>query len=192
MSGRSYGQYCALAKALDHVGDRWTLLIIRELLIGPRRYTRIRTALPGIATNLLADRLDALVSDGLAVRSDDREYELTPAGRELEPAVLALVRWGSRWMGIRDAAEVLRPEWLVVALRALLPEWRPGSVEVRIDGKILHVDQSTIDLGAAAKPDAVIEGSAEEVLAVVAGKLPLSTLKIRGDRKVAAAGLGRA
>lgn len=192
MSGRSYGQYCALAKALDHVGDRWTLLIIRELLIGPRRYTRIRTALPGIATNLLADRLDALASDGLAVRSDDGEYELTPAGRELEPAVLALVRWGSRWMGIRDAAEVLRPEWLVVALRALLPEWRPGSVEVRIDGKILHVDQSTIDLGAATKPDAVIEGSAEEVLAVVAGKLPLSTLKIRGDRKVAAAGLGRA
>lgn len=190
MSRKTYGQYCGLAKALDHVGDRWTLLIVRELLIGPRRYSTIRAALPGIATNLLADRLHALESDGLVARSDDASYKLTAEGRELEPAIHALVRWGGRWMGERHRDEVFRPEWLVVALRSLLPKTRSGSVELRVDGYTVHLDRRGVGVGPLDQPDAVVEGSAEKVLAVSAGHAPLSTLKVRGDRKVAAATIG--
>lgn len=191
MSRRTYSQYCGLAKALDHVGDRWTLLIIREMLIGPRRYSTIRAALPGIATNLLADRLDALKADGLITRSGDGSYELTSVGRELEPAIHALVRWGGHWMGERQRDDIFRPEWLVVALRSLLPKTRSGSVELRVDGDVLHLDRSGVGVGPLEQADAVVEGSAERVLAVAAGQAPLSTLKVRGDRKVASTVLER-
>jgi DNA-binding HxlR family transcriptional regulator len=186
MAGKTYGQYCGLAKALDHVGDRWTLLIIRELLVGPRRYSAVRAALPGIATNLLADRLDALEVDGLVTRADDGFYGLTEAGRELEPAIHALVRWGGRWMGVRDDNEVFRPQWLVIALRSLLPKRRSGSIEVRVDGEIIHIDRNKVGLGPLSKPDAVMEDLPEKILAVASGRAPSSTLKIRGDRKLAA------
>jgi DNA-binding HxlR family transcriptional regulator len=186
MARKTYGQYCGLAKALDHVGDRWTLLIIRELLVGPRRYSSVRAALPGIATNLLADRLDTLEADGLVTRSDDGLYWLTEEGGELEPAIHALVRWGGRWMGVRDDNDVFRPQWLVVALRSLLPKRRSGSIEVHVNGEVVHIDRSNVGLGPLTKPDAVIEDLPEKVLAVASGRAPASTLKIRGDRKLAA------
>ena len=100
---RSYDQYCALAKALDVVGDRWTLLIVRELLIrGPCRYTDLKDGLPGIATNLLADRLRDLQAAGILARREapppiaTTVFELTARGRELEPAMAALASWGAR------------------------------------------------------------------------------------------------
>src|SRR3989442_1571566 len=102
---RSYGQYCALAKALDLVGERWTLLIVRELLInGPSRYTDLRRGLPGIATNLLAQRLHELEKSGLVAGVEAPPpvatslIELTPRGRELEPILLQLGRWGAPLM----------------------------------------------------------------------------------------------
>ena len=98
---KSYGQYCALSKALDVIGDRWTLLIVRELLIrGACRYTDIRTGLPGIATNLLATRLDELEKAGVIERFDAPPpvatalFRLTPRGRELEAPLRAIGRWG--------------------------------------------------------------------------------------------------
>src|ERR1700758_709978 len=98
---RSYGQYCPVAKALDVVGDRWTLLIVRELLLrGPARYTDIREGLPGIATNLLAARLRELESEGVVVRRKELPpvaatvFELTARGRDLAPVLGALARWG--------------------------------------------------------------------------------------------------
>ena len=124
---KSYGQYCALARALDHIGDRWTLLIIRELLIAPKRYSDIRAAVPAIATNLLAQRLRELESQGIIARrrlpppAGATVYELTAMGRELEPAVLALIRWGRHWMMEEQPGQAFRPEWLALALRALVP-----------------------------------------------------------------------
>ena len=106
-SMRTYRQYCSIAKALDVVGDRWTLLIIRELLVrGPARYTDIREGVPGIATNLLADRLRELIREGLVSRRDAPQpvaatvFELTERRRELEPVLLALGRWGA-WIHLR-------------------------------------------------------------------------------------------
>src|ERR1700728_484311 len=102
---RSYGQYCSIAKALDVVGDRWTFLIIRELLIrGACRYTDLKNGLPGIATNLLSDRIRDLESAGLIRREDAPPpvattlFHLTEAGAELEPVMRALGSWGIRFM----------------------------------------------------------------------------------------------
>ena len=184
---RSYGQYCALAKALDHVGDRWTLLIVRELLIGPRRYSEMRAALPGIATNLLADRLRELQADGIITRVDESgTYELTEFGRGLEKPVHELVRWGARWMGERESTEAFRPEWLAVALAALLPRRRSGRVEIRADNTLVSVDRGRVSPGPMAEPDAVVEGPPEAILGVAAGMVPLSALKVTGDRSAAA------
>ena len=191
MDGKTYGQYCGLARALDHVGERWTLLIVRELLVGPRRYSELRAALPGIATNLLAARLRALAADGIVHRGEaGGTYELTEFGRGLEDAVHGLVRWGGRWMGQRSRRDLFRAEWLVIALRAILPGKRRGRVELRVDDAVLHIERGRVGLGPLAAPEAIVEGAAERVLAVAAGRASLTGLTIRGDRKAAAAALG--
>lgn len=100
MSRREYGQFCPLAKALDVLGERWTLLIVRELLTGPKRYTDLRQGLPGLATDLLAARLRELQKAGVVTQRDVPRptpatvYELTERGRALKPAILELGRWG--------------------------------------------------------------------------------------------------
>ena len=123
---RTYAQYCGLARSLDQVGDRWTLLIIRELLVAPARSRELQDGLPGVATNLLAQRLRQLEAERDRLQTPRRRrsavvYELTPLGAGLEETVLALVRWGTNWMlsGLGD--DTFRPRWLVVALRATLP-----------------------------------------------------------------------
>ncbi len=184
---RSYGQYCGLAKALDHVGDRWTLLIVRELLIDSRRYSQIRAALPGIATNLLADRLRDLQADGIIKRvGPDGTYALTEFGRGLEKAVHELVRWGAGWMEQRESGEAFRSEWLAVALAALLPRRRSGRVEIHAGDTVISVNRGRVSPGPVAEPDAVVEGPPEAILGVAAGKVPLSALKVRGDPTAAA------
>ena len=123
MSRRSYNQYCSVARALDEVGDRWTLLLIRELLIGPRRYTDLLAGLPGIGPNHLADRLKRLVGAGIARRRElpppaaSTVYELTGRGRELEPVVIGLARWGGALLGAPDPELEWRADWTVIALR---------------------------------------------------------------------------
>jgi len=112
---RSYGQYCSVGKALDIVGDRWTLLIIRELLAqGPCRYTDLKNGLPGIATNLLSDRLRGLESAGLVRREEAGPpiatalFRLTGTGAELEPVLAALSGWGIRYMTEPEGGEEFR------------------------------------------------------------------------------------
>jgi len=118
---RSYKQNCALAHAMDVVGERWTLLIVRELLVGPRRYGELLNNLSGIGTNLLADRLKELEAAELIAKEGSR-YLLTENGRQLESVVNDLVRFGLS-LGIEDMDERLtRPEWDVVALRAIYDE----------------------------------------------------------------------
>src|ERR671915_2625434 len=123
---RSYQQYCAVAKALDVVGERWTLLILRDLVhLGPRRYTDLLHALPGIGTNLLAARLRALEEAGVVRRrrlpppAASTVYELTEYGAGLDEAVYALARWGARSLGPPKEGDQLYPEWGVNALPAL-------------------------------------------------------------------------
>src|ERR1043166_1224286 len=102
---RSYNQFCAVAKSLDVVGERWTLLIVRELMLrGPSRYTDLREGLPGIATNLLADRLRDLEREGIVAREDAPPpvattlFSLTPRGADLKPVIDSLGRWGAPLM----------------------------------------------------------------------------------------------
>lgn len=104
MKNRSYQQYCGLAYALDIVGERWTLLIVRELIAGPRRFKDLMAGLPDISTNLLAERLRSLEEQGVLRRrvlpppAGSTVYELTPLGQALEPAVLELGKWGSQFV----------------------------------------------------------------------------------------------
>jgi DNA-binding HxlR family transcriptional regulator/putative sterol carrier protein len=94
VSARTYGQYCGLAAAMDLLGERWTMLVVRELTLGPKRYSQLLERLPGIGTNLLAARLKALEAAGVVQRPDASAYALTPRGEELRPALDALTRWG--------------------------------------------------------------------------------------------------
>lgn len=127
MAARDYGQYCGVTRALELVGERWALLIVRDLLVGPRRYGELAAGLPRIPTNILAARLKELQAAGIirrAPRSRIIVYELTPYGRELEPVVLALGAWGFKAMGDPREEQVITPDSMTMALRTA---FRPGS-----------------------------------------------------------------
>ena len=130
---RSYGQYCSVAKALDVIGDRWTLLVIRELLLqGPCRYTDLKNGLPGIATNLLSDRLRELEAVGLVRREEAAPpvattlFHLTEAGASLEPALDALGAWGIRYMTQPADGDEFRSHWLTFPVSLFLHDSEPG------------------------------------------------------------------
>lgn len=138
---RTYGHFCGVAKALDVLGDRWTLLIVRDLLLGPRRYTDLHVGLPGITTNLLAKRLREMREEGLLDKrvepppSASTVYALTDLGRELEPVVLALGRWGARYLEA-PGDDVMRPRWAMVSLMRRYQGYdgkAEYAVEVRVD-----------------------------------------------------------
>ena len=116
---RSYGQYCALAKALDVVGDRWTLLVVRELLLRPCRYGELQDGLPGVATNLLAERLRALEEGGVVTRDEDGRYVLTEWGNRLATPVGELIRWATVLMGDKHDSEAFRSRWLELPLQLM-------------------------------------------------------------------------
>jgi DNA-binding HxlR family transcriptional regulator len=132
MSKRSYGQDCALALGLDVIGERWTLLIIRGLLIGPKRYSELQDQLSGIGTNLLATRLRELVEHGVAQKTD-AGYELTERGEALRSIVHALIRWGHQFRHLAPDVALGRPEWDMLALEAAFRPERAEGVETTID-----------------------------------------------------------
>ncbi|QJT04955.1 transcriptional regulator [Streptomyces asoensis] len=145
---RSYDQYCSAARALDTVGDRWTLLIVRELLAGPRRYTDLHADLPGVSTDVLASRLKDMERDGLTTRrrlpppGAAYVYELTGRGRELLPVLQALGKWGEGELGERRPTDALRAHWFALPLlRGLDDEAAGGAglVEVRLDEGVFHL-----------------------------------------------------
>ncbi|MCX4830254.1 helix-turn-helix transcriptional regulator [Streptomyces sp. NBC_01016] len=146
MPRRSYDQYCAAARALDAVGDRWTLLIVRELLAGARRYTDLHADLPGVSTDMLATRLKGMERDGIAVRrrlpppASVYVYELTPRGRQLLPVLQALGEWGAPGLAERRPTDAVRAHWLALPLsRQLEALGESGAVEVRVDEGAFHV-----------------------------------------------------
>lgn len=122
---RSYAQYCGLARSLDVVGDRWNLLIVRQLLLGPARFRDLVDGLPGVATNLLTERLRSLEAAGVLERRPDVdgtsvEYALTVWGAELREPIEGLIRWSTPLMIRGPEGDAFRPEWFALALPALL------------------------------------------------------------------------
>jgi DNA-binding HxlR family transcriptional regulator/putative sterol carrier protein len=202
MAKRQYDQYCALARALDVVGERWTLLVVRELLPGPKRYTDLLDALPGIGTNLLAARLKELESGGIIERSHlpapaaSSVYELTEYGRELESAVVALTRWGSRRLGSRKRGEHFRPGWFALALQSQFRSQAAGdaraSYEFRIDDDVLHVriedGSAHVRHGPASEPDLVVTMDSGTLGTVLSRRLSFleaverGRIEVEGDR----------
>jgi DNA-binding HxlR family transcriptional regulator len=196
---RDYGQYCGLARALDVMGDRWNLLIVRELLIGPARFGELREGLSGIATNLLTGRLRDLESAGVIERrlSDDSSaiaYALTPWGAQLREPINALIRWSTPLMIRGPEGDEFRPDGLLVALPALLEGRRPVdrsvAVGIVIDGVMfqLRASESGIDVERpdGRQLDAVLTAEAQLVLGLAVGLLSLdgvaALIDITGDR----------
>ncbi|MFF9813598.1 winged helix-turn-helix transcriptional regulator [Streptomyces sp. NPDC014006] len=140
---RSYDQYCSAARALDVVGDRWTLLIVRELLAGPRRYTDLHADLPGVSTDVLASRLKDMEQGGLATRrrlpppGAAFVYELTPRGRQLLPVLQALGTWGEAELGERRPTDAVRAHWFALPLLRAIDG--AGLVEVGLEEGVFHL-----------------------------------------------------
>jgi DNA-binding HxlR family transcriptional regulator len=167
---RRYAQLCGIATALDVIGDRWALLVVRDLLLGPLRFVDLAEGLPGIGTNTLTARLKDLEAAGVIQRRllprPDRSavYELTPYGRELEPILLALGRWGTRSMGRLPAGPASRSRWLMAAMLAFHNAdhrmARPLTWELRLtDGPFtVHAEGTDLRISAGAPEgaDAVI------------------------------------
>jgi DNA-binding HxlR family transcriptional regulator len=196
VSSRTYGQYCGLARALDLVGERWALLVVRELLLGPKRFTDLLDGLPGVSTNILATRLRQLERAGVVERAQlpppaaSSVYELTAYGRGLEPAVAALGRWGAASLGSRESAQVLRSHWLALALKAFFhPEAAVGlsrEYEVRLAEGAFRLTLSDgslrVEPGPAEAADLVLEAGDDALVGVLAGQLDASALTlVEGD-----------
>ncbi|MFD7711506.1 winged helix-turn-helix transcriptional regulator [Streptomyces sp. NPDC059786] len=184
---RSYDQYCSVARALDAVGDRWTLLIVRELLAGPRRYTDLHADLPGVSTDVLASRLKDMERDGLTTRrrlpppGAAYVYEVTGRGRQLLPVLQALGEWGAPALGERRPTDAVRAHWFALPLlRGLEGEGFEGVMEVRLDEGEFHLRLGAGDDGpvyadgpAPGEPDARLSLDGGTCERVAGGTLPL-------------------
>lgn len=198
---RTYGQYCSVAKALDVVGDRWILLIVRELLTqGPCRYTDLKSGLPGIATNLLSDRLRDLEQAGLVRREEAAPpvattlFHLTETGAELEPVLRALGSWGLRYMTQPRDGDEFRSHWFTFPVSLFLHDRDPGgpplSIELRGTGRpaVIEVSGGSVHtrLGTTPAPDLVLRGEPRLILGVLSAHLTPGEardlgLEIEGD-----------
>jgi DNA-binding HxlR family transcriptional regulator/putative sterol carrier protein len=185
MAKRSYDQYCGLAQALDLVGERWTLLIVRELLMGPKRYTDLRESLPGIATNLLADRLEHLVRVGVVGRERLQPptpaviYRLTERGRGLETPIIELGRWGGLALGEPAPGQDFRASSFALGMRATFRPALAAAIDASYE---FHIGDETFNFriangeasagqGPASSPALIVAADAETFLALLSGQL---------------------
>jgi DNA-binding HxlR family transcriptional regulator len=195
MGRRRYHQYCPVARALDVVGERWTLLITRELLLGPRRFTDLADGLPGIGSSVLANRLMALEQSGLVAKrtlpppAASVVYDLTDRGRGLAPALVALAGWGMNLLGQPQDDDDVRSSWLVLGLAATAKPGSPvpdGAYELRVDDETFHVRSHDGHLqsahGPASNPEATITLTADTLAAIGSGELEV--LSPRADRLI--------
>jgi DNA-binding HxlR family transcriptional regulator len=198
---RKFDQYCPVAHALSLVGERWSLLIVRELLHGPKRYTDLAHGLPGIGTNILAGRLKELETCGVIEKrtlpppAASTVYELTEYGAELREALYALARWGARTIGPPGPDDELYPEWGVNALPALFDAnaahglTETYSLVVEGDAFTARVVEGVLDpsIGIAEDADVVVETDMETFFGLASGELaPKDAVKsgraaVRGD-----------
>jgi len=181
MTRRTYSQYCGVARALNVIGDRWTVLIVRDLLVGPMRYKDLLEGLQGIGTNLLAARLREMEAAGVVERAvlpppaGSTVYRLTEDGLALEPVVFAIGRWGSRFLGQPGEADVLVPRAYFIAMRSRFRPEVAGdlatSYEFHIDGHVYEVrveaGKCTTREGGALNPATVISLDVETLNALM-------------------------
>ena len=198
---RSYRQFCGLAKALDVVGDRWSLLIVRELLLrGPLRYTDLQHGLPNVASNLLVDRLRDLTAAGVIERQEPVPpvatalFALTQWGEQLRPTVLLLGEWAGRLMAKPKRGDRYRSHWLAMPLENLLtdrdPHKAPVQIEIRVDDEPITVETAEggvrVRLASVERPDAILTGSPEVIIALLTGRIDVAaarkrSLRLEGD-----------
>lgn len=199
MNHRSYHQYCGLAYALDIVGERWTLLIVRELVAGPRRFTDLMEGLPGVSTNLLTGRLKSLEQQGILRRrtlpppAGAAVYELTPLGQGLEKALLELGRWGSQFVPpspegahlLHLASYALTPKTFFRAEAAAAVD---DVYELHIDDEVLQVQirqgKIHVQQGESLKPDVALHASMPVYMQLFAGKMTLEEACAAGGIRI--------
>ena len=186
--GKRYEQYCPVAHALDVVGDRWALLVVRELTQGPKRYTDLADGLPGIGTNILAARLRDLEAAGIVMKrtlpppAASRVYELTDYGLELKPVMRELALWGARSLGPPTAEDELFPGWLVCPIDMILAPRAPtGRFEFRVGDEVASLADGVAHAGPIDDPDVVVEGGAEGLYYMFIDRR-LDGVTITGDR----------
>ena len=202
---RTYCDACAAAHALDLVGERWALLVVRELLLGPKRFTDLRAGLPNASPNVLAQRLRELERAGVVRRrklpppAASRVYELTDWGEELEPVITQLGRWGAR-SSLRPRDAALGVDSLILSLRTmfdpLAAEGLAASYELRLGEDRFHAEVADgrfeVARGSAKRPDATIETDPATLAALVSEGRPLaeavrsSDVKVEGDEQAIA------
>ncbi len=203
-SRRSYDDACGAAHALDLVGERWALLVMRELMLGPKRFSDLRADLPGISANVLTQRLEGLEAAGILVRkrlpppASTQVYELTPWGYESEPIFQALGRWAAR-SPTHDPSLPLSAASLFLSFRTMIDPPRARGLEARVGFRVgsetfvaeLSNGAITVDRGDPEGADVVFEGAARAIAAAVYGGQPLDglaavgALSIKGDRVLA-------
>ena len=196
-SVRTYRDLCGIARALDVVGERWALLVVRELLFGPKRFADLHRGLPGMSQNVLTQRLRDLEESGVLTRrrglppTTGLVYELTDHGRDLEPVLLALGRWGSPLRPGPDSASELSPDALVVALRTTFDPTAAaglqGTVQLELPGDafVFTVHGERFDVVRGEAPaDAALTGTVRTIQNLVFDKQPLDAAMRDGDAHV--------
>ena len=201
---RTYGEACGIPRALDRVGERWALLIVRELLLGPKRFTDLRTGLPAVSPDVLAQRLRELDEAGVVQKrklpppAASQVYELTEWGFELEPVVLALGRWGARAPSAPEGTGMSFDAHITSLMTLFDPELAEGlqaNVELRLGEQVFRAavadGRFEIERGEAAAPDVTIETDPGTLIAVIHGRRPLAealsagNIAIAGDEQAA-------
>jgi DNA-binding HxlR family transcriptional regulator/putative sterol carrier protein len=199
MARHLYQQYCALARALDVAGDRWTLLIVRELAPGPRRFTDLLDGLPGVSRKLLTERLRMLERDGIVARSElpppaaRQVYELTEDGHDLATAMAPMIAWGARRLGDRQAGDSFRARWPAVGMAGLADREAAKGVsetyQYLVGDSAFHftVDDGSIDVhdGRAEDPSVVVTTDEETWADIASGKTAASSAAATGALTVA-------
>lgn len=203
MPKRSYNQYCSIAYALDVVGERWTLLVVRELLTGPKRFTDLLNNLPGIGTNLLSARLkhleewDIIERQSLPAPAASTVYILTELGCGLESVITPLWKWGSRVQSPRREEDQFRPGWMLLAMKYVFRPDRAEGVheayEFRIGKEVFHsrIDDGVIETkqGYAEHPDLVFTTDSDTCFDLASGDVKLrdaitdGTIVVEGSEK---------
>ena len=185
---KRYDEYCPVAHALGLIGERWSLLVVLELMRGPKRYTDLADNLRGIGTNILASRLRDLEAAGVVKKSvlpppaASRVYELTDYGRELRPVIRELALWGARTLGPPEADDELFSGWLANALDTVLaPLAPPGRFEFRVGDEIASLVDGEALAGPVDDPDVVVEGDPKGVYYMFVERR-LDCVTVEGDR----------
>jgi DNA-binding HxlR family transcriptional regulator len=181
MAARDYGQYDGITRGLELVGERWALLIVRDLLVGPRRYGELAAGLPRIPSNILATRLKELQEAGVirrAPRSRVIIYELTPYGRELEPVVMAFGAWGSKALGDPRDEQIITPDSMTISLRTA---FRPRvaatfpatayAARLGSTGLLVRVDGAALDVKPGEGPADVVFTAGPGIQRVLSGEV---------------------